>query len=121
LGCDSDIIADDWGPPAGWAQVVGTVRNADGSFRANAVVRVSQCEVSEAGFASEGRTDASGRYSAWASLPPVGLYQMPPTGQLVSKCVVSGQWVELRASAEVELTFVPDKGNAEAVTVDLTF
>ena len=120
VGCDRDTTGDDWGPRAGWARAEGVVRNADGTPRPNATVSIGQCEAA-GGFAGESKTDSRGRYTAWASLPPVGFYHLPETGELVSKCVVRARWVELRASAEVELTFVAQKSQAVAIVVDLTF
>src|SRR6185503_16058316 len=69
-GCDDEII-DDYGPPAGWSRVIGTVSRSNGMAAAQFRVAITLCEAH--GIVSEDRTDSTGAFSLEASLPPVGI------------------------------------------------
>lgn len=75
LGCDGPgtVIVDDWGPPAGYGVVAGTVRMANGTPVGNAEVLVSRCGGPVGGFFAVDLTDRDGHFRAAGILPPAGV------------------------------------------------
>lgn len=74
VGCEAPgaVIIDDWGPPAGYAVVTGTVRMANGTPVGNAEVSVSRCGSPIGGFLAMDLTDGNGHFRAVGQLPPSG-------------------------------------------------
>lgn len=72
--CSNTVIIDNWGPPAGYALVTGSVRTAAGRTVANAEVMLSRCALPLDGYLWSGVTDAQGFYQVRANLPPIGLF-----------------------------------------------
>lgn len=70
--CEEPVIVDDWGPPAGYAAISGTVRTAAGAPVAGVEVAFSRCGSPLGGFLGADHTDAQGAYRARGSLPPIG-------------------------------------------------
>jgi hypothetical protein len=70
--CDIGVIRDDWGPPAGYAAVEGTVtRQGTGARVTAAEVWIARCD-GLIGHLGSGHTDERGVYRVTGSLPPVG-------------------------------------------------
>ena len=69
----TDIIIDNWGPPAGYGAVAGVIRDASGAPKPNILVAVSICESPIVGFLGEAPSDGQGRYRVDGRLPPVGV------------------------------------------------
>jgi hypothetical protein len=64
---------DNYGPPAGYAILAGSVRNVDGTAVANAEIAFTLCGSPIGGFLVTATTDSTGVYRAVAHLPPVGV------------------------------------------------
>jgi hypothetical protein len=79
-GCGSGSLdpADDWGPPAGYAVVAGTVVTAAGAPAGGVEVLLSRCASPVGGYLGRATTDAAGRYRVEGALPPVGFLRAAP-------------------------------------------
>lgn len=74
--CESSIILDDFGPPAGFTEVTGTVRTSTGTPVAQIEVSFSRCrQPSPFGVAPMAITNAEGAYQARGHLAPVGTFR----------------------------------------------
>ena len=72
LACGETDI-DDFGPPAGFAQVDGRVFTVDSvSVGEGMSVALTQCDLPVGGLAGRDETDAGGRFSIRGELPPIG-------------------------------------------------
>jgi hypothetical protein len=69
----SGVISDNWGPPAGYALVTGTVRTTAGAPVTGTEVALTRCAEPVEGFLGSASTDARGAYQLRGQLPPVGV------------------------------------------------
>jgi hypothetical protein len=84
--CDRGYtIADDWGPPAGYAVVAGTVTNAAGVPVSGVEVMLTRCVSPIGGYLGAASTDAAGRYRIEGALPPRGAFPVA-VGTLLVRC-----------------------------------
>ncbi len=115
----SGIIEDDWGPPAGYALLTGAVRHVDGSPMGGAEVWYARCESPIGGVLAADTTDAAGRYSVVAALPPTGVLPAGVADTLRLRCDV---FVGRGAAAvdSVRVRFGPTRAAAPATALDLT-
>lgn len=70
------VIVDDWGPPAGYAVLTGTVRRTSGALAAGVEVMFTRCASPVGGYLTGATTDAAGHFRATGQLPPRGV--LPP-------------------------------------------
>lgn len=85
IGCNSPTVANDLGPPAGYALVAGTVRHAAGGVVPSADVIISGCPGVD-GELGIGLTDDVGHYRILGKLPPVSLFPGIEVDTLRLKC-----------------------------------
>ena len=84
-GCGTDIV-DNWGPPAGFGALQGTIRQASTLPAAGTRVGVARCSP-PLGF-GEDISDGQGRYRVDVSLPPIGLFPPEAVDSLRLYCTV---------------------------------
>jgi hypothetical protein len=70
LACDGGTIIDDWGPPAGFTTIVGTVRRADNTPASAINLSFTDCTLPVGGFLAFTTTDGQGRYRLEGTLAP---------------------------------------------------
>jgi hypothetical protein len=87
LACNN-VIVDDWGPPAGYGLVEGTVSRSSGGTAIGVTVSVWQCDEPMEGHGGSARTTGSGRYAIELRLPPVGVMSGLDADTLTVSCVV---------------------------------
>jgi len=68
----SGIIEDDWGPPAGYAVLAGTLERATGGPAAGVEVSFTRCGSPINGYLASTTSDAAGIFRVGAQLPPIG-------------------------------------------------
>ncbi len=85
---DRGVIIDDWGPPAGYTVLVGTVRQPSGAPAVGVEVIFGKCESPIGGFLTTAMSDAAGRFRATGALPPVGLFSADQVAELRVRCEV---------------------------------
>jgi len=68
----SGIIEDDWGPPAGYAVLAGTLQRATGGPAAGVKVSFTRCGSPINGYLASTTSDAAGIFRVGAQLPPIG-------------------------------------------------
>ena len=67
------VIIDNYGPPAGYALVTGSVRTAAGAPVTSASVWLSSCRDPIGAHFESAMTDATGSYAMRGQLPPIGV------------------------------------------------
>jgi hypothetical protein len=70
LGCRGGDIIDDWGPPAGFTTIVGTLRRADNRPASSFNLSFTLCSPPVNGLLAFVQTDAQSRYRAEGTLSP---------------------------------------------------
>lgn len=125
--CGSSIIFDDFGPPAGYTEITGTVRTSTGTPVALIEVSFSRCrEPSHFGVSPMGITNAEGVYRARGHLAPVGAFRSDfNVDTLVVTCeVFVGRPPTTRDIATawdtIQLRFVSLEANVVPLKLDLT-
>lgn len=117
LGCSAHTIVDDWGPPAGFARLVGTVTDSAGAPIRDAEVLVSRCSSPVGGLLGSTRTDADGRYRPTGALAPVGAFPGDPDNVRVHCAALVDRSPVLDS---VEVRFAADSLAQAPQVVDLT-
>jgi hypothetical protein len=114
--CDNTIV-DEWGGPAGWSRVMGTVVRSNGTGAADLEILVTRCASPLGGLAGTGRTGPNGSFAVDASLPPAGVLLASVIDTLHTECTI----VADRGFAEkvVELTWSTQRSSAPVVIVEL--
>jgi len=112
------VIVDDWGPPAGYAVLTGTVRHAGGAPAPGVEVAFSRCASPLGGFLAAATTDAAGRFRASGQLPPVGAFPVREVETLRLRCDV---FLDRSGVARDSITvrFAPSIQAAPVTTIDL--
>ena len=118
--CDEGyIIVDDYGPPAGFTAVEGTVRRANGvpaGFTPLSLV----CTNPVAEFPGYTTSDNQGRYRIDGQLGPVGLLPRLDADTLRAQCVLRTGPPPLTLDS-VEVRFWRDRAAVVPLVVDLQF
>jgi hypothetical protein len=87
--CDRGYtIVDNWGPPAGYAAVAGTVTTATGAPASGIEVLLTRCASPIGGYLGGANTDATGRYRIEGALPPRGAFPQVAVDTLAVRCFV---------------------------------
>src|SRR5256885_13144652 len=74
LACrDGYIIIENWGPPAGYAAVQGTIRDASGTPAPNTWVSITRCSDPIGGFFGQRIADPDAPDPVVGSVSPVGV------------------------------------------------
>jgi hypothetical protein len=116
--CDPGIIRDDWGPPAGYAAVEGTVTRLDtGAPLASAEVWIARCD-ELIGYLGSTHTDERGTYHVTGSLPPVGAMGGVSLDTLRVRCE-AGVSRGTASLDSVSLQFFRTRGEVVPHTLDL--
>jgi hypothetical protein len=86
--CRPGIIVDDWGPPAGYSAVEGTlVRRDTGVPVAAAEITITRCD-GPIGLFGSARSTADGGYRITGTLPPIGVLPRLNLDTLHVRCQV---------------------------------
>lgn len=88
-GTRSGEIVDNWGPPAGYAVLAGSVQRLGGAPAAGVEVDIGRCGSPVGGLLAFTTTDAAGQFHTDAQLPPVGLLPAGIADTLRLRCYVS--------------------------------
>jgi hypothetical protein len=119
-GCaDDGVVFDNWGPPAGYAVLAGTARQAGGAPVAGLPVAFTRCGAPVGGFLAADTTDAAGRFRVAAQLPPRGLLPPGVADTLQLRCKVILAWNGV-VHDSVYVRFASTVEAAPITTVDLT-
>jgi hypothetical protein len=115
---DGGVILDDWGPPAGYAILTGTVRRSTGAPLPTVAVTFARCESPVGGFLAADTTDVAGRFQVVAHLPPRGFIPASVVDTLRLRCGEALQWSGVTQDS-VWVRFAPTVAAAPTTRVDL--
>jgi hypothetical protein len=113
----TNVIAGDWGPPAGYGLVEGTVSRSGGGTATGVTVSVWQCDEPMEGGGSA-QTTGSGRYEVELRLPPVGVMSGLDADTLTVSCVVVANQ-DSTSKISVDVPLAETVADALPVTVNL--
>jgi hypothetical protein len=114
------VIVDDWGPPAGFTVVEGTVRRANGTPANLIFLSLTQCTNPLVDFLGSTTTDNQGRYRIEGQLGPVGLLPRVDADTLRDRCVLLTGPPPLPLDS-VEVRFWRDRAAVVPLVVNLQF
>jgi len=128
-GCDKDsqIITDNYGPPAGYATIAGEVEDAKGNAISDIPVFLHYCLRNKATndtlrfSIKKMRTNDEGFYKISESLPPVGAFE-PYEGELLTlKCemIVGSSKDNAKGQKQGAVTFYKQKDQQKSSIIDL--
>ena len=129
--CDN-VIEDDWGPPAGYATIQGSVEDSSGEALADVTVFRSFCLLEEQDLRpstdsiglsyTKAITDDEGRYKMTEALPPVGVFPDYEGDTLRLECgmVVGEHLGAVRGKTRGTVTFYRKEEQKQASTIDIT-
>ena len=119
--CDNgNVIVDDWGPPAGFTVVEGTVRRANGAPAGLVPLSLTRCTNPIVGSPGYTSTDNQGRYRIEGQLAPVGLLPGVDADTLRDHCVLLTGPPPLVLDS-VEIHFWRARAAVVPLVVDLQF
>ena len=84
----SGIIEEDWGLPAGYAVLSGTLQRANGGPAAAVEVSFTRCGSPINGYLASTTSDAAGIFRVGAQLPPIGFLPRLAVDSLQLHCYV---------------------------------
>jgi hypothetical protein len=84
--CDDGTIVDNYGPPAGYAVLTGSISKASGTPVAQSEVLFTRCTSPIGGFLAADTTDDAGLFRVVAELPPVGVLPRSIADTLRVRC-----------------------------------
>ena len=121
LACrDGYIIIENWGPPAGYAAVQGTIRDASGTPAPNTWVSITRCSDPIGGFFGQSIADQQGSYRVDGSLPPVGVLPRSTLDTLRVHCdILLGAPGAATAVDTITLRFAPSRDSVVPSVRDL--
>ena len=121
LACrDGYVIIDNWGPPAGYAAVQGTIRDVSGTPAPNTWVSITRCNDPIGGFFGKSIADEQGSYRVDGSLPPVGVLPRSALDTLRVHCdIFLGAPGAAIAVDTITLRFAPSRDSVVPSVRDL--